>query len=341
MDKQKPLLTFAILAYNQEQYIREAVEAAFSQTYEPLQIILSDDCSPDRTFEIMQEMAAAYTGPHTVCLNRNVVNKHIGGHVNAIMKLAKGELVVIAAGDDVSAPHRTQETFNAWDAAGRPEYCSIFSAVEQWGVGIASRHTPAKTIRKERYYPYLFDDSYVYNGSGHAWTTSTFRLFGDFAEGLVNEDTVLAVRNTVAGHLLFIDESLVRHRQHSENTGAAGRKGRSSSEALAQFYLTFLKRREAVVRCFHADFLTAQRNQLPNLKKFGGKRFRHAMHALTKEQRLCLVGHNLIQGGLFKRTLLLARCLFGTTATARFLRRSWLQVLSPHLYVTLRRWVRK
>ena len=71
---EKPLITFALFAYNQERFIREAVEGAFSQTYSPLEIILSDDCSPDRTFEIMKEMAAEYTGPHTIVLNRNEKN---------------------------------------------------------------------------------------------------------------------------------------------------------------------------------------------------------------------------------------------------------------------------
>ncbi|HUF60663.1 MAG TPA: glycosyltransferase, partial [Verrucomicrobiales bacterium] len=54
---ERPLVSFLLLAYNQEQYIHEAVEGAFSQTYSPLEIILSDDCSTDRTFEIMREMA--------------------------------------------------------------------------------------------------------------------------------------------------------------------------------------------------------------------------------------------------------------------------------------------
>ena len=58
--EERPLVTFALFAYNQERYIREAVEGAFAQTYEPLEIILSDDCSTDRTFEIMQEMVANY-----------------------------------------------------------------------------------------------------------------------------------------------------------------------------------------------------------------------------------------------------------------------------------------
>jgi hypothetical protein len=48
----QPLVTFALFAYNQEKYIREAVEGAFAQTYEPIEVILSEDYSTDRTFEI-------------------------------------------------------------------------------------------------------------------------------------------------------------------------------------------------------------------------------------------------------------------------------------------------
>lgn len=57
-DQDRPLVTFALIAYDQERFIREAVEGAFSQTYSPLEIILSDDCSSDRTFEIIKDVAA-------------------------------------------------------------------------------------------------------------------------------------------------------------------------------------------------------------------------------------------------------------------------------------------
>jgi cellulose synthase/poly-beta-1,6-N-acetylglucosamine synthase-like glycosyltransferase len=61
-----PLITLFVYAFNHEKFIREAVEGAFAQTYNPLEIILSDDCSTDRTYEIMQEMAERYSGPHKV-----------------------------------------------------------------------------------------------------------------------------------------------------------------------------------------------------------------------------------------------------------------------------------
>src|SRR5215210_7890630 len=100
----KPLVTFMIFAYNQEQFIREAVRGALAQTYAPLELIFSDDCSHDRTFEIIEEEVANYDGPHKIVLNRNKENLGTGGHVNRVMELAKGELIVAAAGDDISLP---------------------------------------------------------------------------------------------------------------------------------------------------------------------------------------------------------------------------------------------
>lgn len=105
----QPLVTFALFSYNQEQYIYEALEGAFSQTYEPLEIILSDDCSGDRTFEIMQEEAKKYTGPHKITLRRNAHNRGIFRHVRDVMEAAQGQYIVVAAADDISVPTRTEE----------------------------------------------------------------------------------------------------------------------------------------------------------------------------------------------------------------------------------------
>ncbi|HWY76817.1 MAG TPA: glycosyltransferase family A protein, partial [Verrucomicrobiae bacterium] len=62
----RPLLTFAVCSFNQERFIGEAVEAALAQTYAPLEVVLSDDCSKDKTFEIMRGLAASYRGPHSI-----------------------------------------------------------------------------------------------------------------------------------------------------------------------------------------------------------------------------------------------------------------------------------
>ncbi|MBE7565683.1 glycosyltransferase [Acidithiobacillus thiooxidans] len=102
----RPLVTFALFAYNQEKYIREAVVGALSQTYSPLEIILSDDCSSDRTFEIMDEMARAYDGPHLVRVVKT--DRNLGGIKHYLLRgtQAMGEIVIEADGDDISKPDR-------------------------------------------------------------------------------------------------------------------------------------------------------------------------------------------------------------------------------------------
>jgi cellulose synthase/poly-beta-1,6-N-acetylglucosamine synthase-like glycosyltransferase len=125
---ERPLVTFALFAYNQEQYIREAVEGAFSQTYEPLEIVLSDDCSTDRTFEIMQEMAAGYKGPHDVRVRQSEMNAGIIDHVISVARMSKGELLIVAAGDDISKENRSCEIVGCWLSEGST---AIYSALDE------------------------------------------------------------------------------------------------------------------------------------------------------------------------------------------------------------------
>ncbi|MCE0760336.1 glycosyltransferase [Marinobacter sp. G11] len=112
--QERPLVTFALFAYNQEKYIREAIEGAFAQTYEPLEIILSDDCSTDRTFEIMKSVADQYNGPHKLYVRKNEHNLGIAAHFDLVMRKAQGDLVVVAAGDDVSMPDRASISAQAF-----------------------------------------------------------------------------------------------------------------------------------------------------------------------------------------------------------------------------------
>ena len=44
-----------LATYNGEKYLKEQIESVLSQTYDNIQIIISDDCSTDKTREILKE----------------------------------------------------------------------------------------------------------------------------------------------------------------------------------------------------------------------------------------------------------------------------------------------
>ena len=131
--QERPLVTFAIVAYNQEEYIREAVEAAFSQEYTPLEIIISDDGSSDKTNEIINVLVKNYNGPHHVKAVQTKSNEGVMSHVLSVVKISHGELIVLAAGDDVSRPNRVQTLFDSWSKSGAWALFSNFDRMNQDG----------------------------------------------------------------------------------------------------------------------------------------------------------------------------------------------------------------
>src|SRR5947209_20339005 len=94
-----------LLACNQAATIRDAAESVLAQTGPPLAIVFSDDASHDATFAILADIAAAYRGPHRVRVRRNETNLGIGAHYNRLVAESRSELLVTAAGDDLSVPH--------------------------------------------------------------------------------------------------------------------------------------------------------------------------------------------------------------------------------------------
>jgi glycosyltransferase involved in cell wall biosynthesis len=224
MAKQKnerPLITFALFAYNQEKYIREAIEGAFSQTYSPLEIILSDDCSTDNTWRIIEELASSYRGPHRIILNRNSENKGIGRHVERIAELSHGEWVVMAAGDDISMPYRVARIFEV--ARTRPNIYSVghhFSVINDHSIPVVRK---GYFFRKRGYVTplELIRSGFVgQHGAALAYKRELFNWPYSYPVECWFEDQILQFRATVRGGFYILDESLCCYRCVSENTDA-------------------------------------------------------------------------------------------------------------------------
>lgn len=208
----RPLITFALFTYNQEEYVREAIQGALSQTYSPLEIIISDDCSSDRTYDIINEETKDYSGPHTLKLNKNPKNLGIGKHVNKIMTLSTGELIVAAAGDDISLPHRTSRIYTEWskDRSAHKSIHSNYIRIDHNGSPLnetgSTTNDNAQDLRKH------LEGKFSFAGATHAWQRSLFNEFGPLLDDVITEDLTIAFRSALTGKLAYIEEPLVKYR---------------------------------------------------------------------------------------------------------------------------------
>jgi glycosyltransferase involved in cell wall biosynthesis len=245
-DNERPLVTFALCAYNQERFIREAIEGAFAQTYEPLEIILSDDCSSDRTFEIMQEMAAAYAGAARIKLNRNASNLGIAGHVNRLIELSTSRLIVPAAGDDISLPQRVEKLCEAWRAGGgRVKFMHSSAKVihlnsELTGECYTGTMRDTDTIEDIL----LAKHGALYPlGATEAWDREVFEAFGPLFRNVQFEDVITSGRAAAIGQTKYIDEPLVLYRMSAgvsaleQSTVSKLGSGRRLTESLRHRYM--------------------------------------------------------------------------------------------------------
>lgn len=95
-----PAVTIAIPTYNRaDSYLRQAVESALGQTYPNVEIIVSDNCSTDRTQALMQELV----DPRLTYV-RQAENIGANNNFNYCLQEARGDYFVLLQDDDLIDP---------------------------------------------------------------------------------------------------------------------------------------------------------------------------------------------------------------------------------------------
>lgn len=211
-DNENILVTIYVFAYNQEAYVAAACMAAVKQDYSPLEIIFSDDCSKDRTYDIMKEIAASYQGPHTIKLNRNSKNLGLIDHVNLSFQIASGELIVAAAADDVSLSNRVSCIVKAYADSGKQALVIHTNAnkidengnyLDEWIPPVVSEKMNLEDIT---------NSSVLYIGATGAWNKKIYKIFGPLHYKNAHEDLVLGFRAALYNGLYYLDKALVNYR---------------------------------------------------------------------------------------------------------------------------------
>ncbi|MFM8735210.1 MAG: glycosyltransferase [Pirellulales bacterium] len=248
-DDRRPLVSLCLLAYNQERFVEEAVAGALAQTYEPLQVILSDDASTDGTFERMSRVAAGYVGPARVLLNRNAVNLGLGAHINLLTgHLASGELIALAAGDDVSLPDRISRSVAC--LAAHPDVMAVSTAltlIDEHGRELPRGGPRPSATAVYDLAGYVADPAMHVNGPSRTFRRVVADTFGPLEEGCPTEDSTYLLRCLLMGRVALLPEPLVRYRRHGGNLSAPHNIQRLSVDRIVSQYRADIATAERVV----------------------------------------------------------------------------------------------
>ncbi len=202
--KPVPRISVIIPSYNYQDYIRERIESVAAQDMPILEIIVLDDCSTDRSPEIIAEIAANSPAPI-----RFVPGSKNSGNVfrqwQKGLELARGDYIWIAEADDLAAPDFLSTVMRGFEAPGVVlSYCES-AQIDGEGNLLAADY---------RYYtndvaPEKWDRNYV--GTGHA----------EIEQALFLKNTILNA-SAVVMRADALREVFAEHREEIEGLRFAG-----------------------------------------------------------------------------------------------------------------------
>ena len=229
-----PKLSYVLLSHNREKYVRAAVESAFAQDYEgELEYIFSDDCSSDRTFEIIKECVAAYKGNRRVVVTQPPSNLKTAGNFNHAVSLAQGDWIIRADDDDISAIDRCSvigkvvssipdctyvATESSYYFQDEEEAAAVGTSRIPCAQGMSAREIDIRTMSPGQCS--FLSPEYSFK----AWNIACFRTFGDIPEeAYLADDYILYFRASVLGKGVLVDNAnavLVRNNSLHQSIGS-------------------------------------------------------------------------------------------------------------------------
>jgi len=222
---QYPLVSIALCTYNGERYLEEQLDSLINQSYPNLEIIAIDDCSSDKTLDILNIYASK---SEKIKIFTNEINVGYVKNFEKAIRSCKGEFIALSDQDDVWDLNKIQLLVDAindhiliyHDSELIAENGESFNINMSDTINLYQGNSPESFL--------------IFNCvSGHSCLFKRELL--EYVLPFKNEyyhDHWLAYVAANLGSIGFIDKNLVKYRQHSKNnTDVLKKKGKKKKKS--------------------------------------------------------------------------------------------------------------
>ena len=223
------LASVVIACYKHEAYIEECLETVYRQNFPDVELIIVDDHSPDKSFEIAQRVLKkrSFAKRFASCsLLKNPLNLGAPGTWNRALSLAKGDMIFFLNSDDAFSKDRIRIFASQYE---REKLFFGFSAVEpidEHGKPITTHQFPTSL----RYatdrgritgspLSWIFLDSQVAASSGNfVLSRELLRKIGLLSDLKYCHDWEFALRAVTVVEPKYVESDRYMYRLHSTNS---------------------------------------------------------------------------------------------------------------------------
>lgn len=226
MTQDLPLVSIAIITYNQKKYLQECIESILNQEYKNIEIVIADDCSTDGTREMLIQYANKYKNKFILKLSNK--NQGITKNSNLAYFACNGKYIAWMGGDDIMYKDKIKKQVEIMEKNPDCSICyhnlevfdSLTGKTIRYFNNFSNKHTGdiSKLIKYG-----------TFNGACSTMVRKDKCPIHGFNEQIPYASDWLFWVETLAngGNIYFIDEVLGRYRRHENNITNPKDKGRS------------------------------------------------------------------------------------------------------------------
>jgi glycosyltransferase involved in cell wall biosynthesis len=213
------LISLILACYKHEKFVAEAIAGALEQTYQPLEIVIIDDGSPDQTATIISETLKKHKGEPAARFIRHRRNQGGRAAIEHGLRATTGDFVLFSSGDDVMLPEMVAEMAKVWreDDVSLVTTNALYIDAESRSLDRTHRDT---TSRGDESFETLARDggNVCCFGAAMGFEREIYTKFGWPPEHLGAFDIMLPFYAHLLKGVRFIEKPLLKYRVHSGNT---------------------------------------------------------------------------------------------------------------------------
>lgn len=211
-------VSVCMATYQGEEYVERQLRSILEQLGAGDEVIVVDDCSRDRTIEVIKGV-----GDPRVVVHRNPVNRREVYSFGRAIELARGDVIFLSDQDDVWLPGRVELMVSKLQASGAALVTSNFEWMDAAERPLDVAFDGVSSTTSKRHFSNILDifmGKTNYFGCAMAFRRSLVPLITPIPPYVESHDVWIAQAANQIGSNLHIDEKTFRKRRHGSNASS-------------------------------------------------------------------------------------------------------------------------